>query len=80
MEKFEPKLTRYVSYVRLNSYLGKIGAADSEECSGKRGKETVDHFLFRCGRWSITRATHKIREGYLLGGWSGEGKDGKHPG
>lgn len=70
---------------KLNSYLGKIGAADSEECSCKRGKETVDHFLFRCSKWNIVRATHKIRElagnrwgdtGYLLGGWSGEGKDG----
>lgn len=31
----------------VNSSLGKIGAAD------KRCKETVDHFLFRCGKWAL---------------------------
>ena len=91
MEKLEPKPIRYVSYVResANGIITweKLGVADSEECSCKRGKEMVDHFPFpfRCGKRSIVRATHKIREladnrcgdtGYLLGGWSGEGKDG----
>lgn len=59
--------------------------ADSKECSCKNSKETVDHFLFCCGKWSIVRVTHKIRElagncwgntSYLLEGWSGKGKDG----
>ena len=70
---------------RLNSYLFKIRAADSEECSCGRGKETVDHLLFRCSRWSILSEEHKIKRlakgrwgdtAYLLGGWSGERKDG----
>lgn len=70
---------------RLNSYLSKIKAADSEECSCGRGKETVDHLLFRCGKWSILREEHKIKRlaksrwgdtAFLLGGWSGERKDG----
>ena len=46
---------------------------------------TVDHLLFRCSRWSILREEHKIKRlakgrwgdtAYLLGGWSGERKDG----
>lgn len=70
---------------RLNSYLFKIRAADSEEYPCGRGKEKIDHLLFKCGRWSILREEHKIKRlakgrwsdtAYLLGGWSGERKDG----
>lgn len=40
---------------RLNSYLAKIQAVDSDQCRCNRGSETVDHFLFRCPRWSNLR-------------------------
>lgn len=62
----------------------KIRAAELEECNRRRGKETVDHFLFRCGWWSTLRGAHKIRSlaksrwgntAYLLGRWSGERKN-----
>ena len=68
---------------RLNSYLAKIQAADSDQCRCNRGSETVDHFLFRCPRWSNLRQEFKRlaanRWGdlsYALGGWSNERKDG----
>ena len=68
---------------RLNSYLAKIQAVDSDQCRCNRGCETVDHFLFRCPRWSNLRQEFKRlaanRWGDLshaLGGWSGERKDG----
>ena len=65
--------------------LFNIRTVDSKECGYGRGKETVDHVLFRCGRWSILREEHKIKRlakgrwgdtAYLLGGWAGERKDG----
>ncbi|KJZ68207.1 hypothetical protein HIM_12402 [Hirsutella minnesotensis 3608] len=40
---------------RLNSYLRKIGAVESDECSCGRSAETVEHFLFRCRRWTVQR-------------------------
>ena len=47
-------------------------------------EESVDHFLFRCPRWSNTRGEIRRLAGrrwgdtsYLLGGWSGEQKDGE---
>lgn len=58
---------------------------DSGECGCGRRKETMDHVLFRCGRWSILREELKIKRlakgrygdtAYSLGGWSGERKDG----
>ena len=45
----------------------------------------MDHFLFRCRRWDVLRDAHNIKTlakgrwggtAYLLGGWSGERKDG----
>jgi ribonuclease HI len=38
-------------YCRLNSYLHKIGQADSELCECGQ-KETVEHFLLACPRWT----------------------------
>ena len=64
-------------------YIEKINAVDTEQCKCGRGEELVDHFLFRCPRWSSFRGEIRRREGrrwgdtsYLLGGWSGEQKDG----
>ncbi|KJZ68825.1 hypothetical protein HIM_11785 [Hirsutella minnesotensis 3608] len=40
---------------RLNNYLHKIGAVDSDGCTCGQTTETVEHFLFRCKRWSVQR-------------------------
>ena len=68
---------------RLNKYLAKINAVQSDQCKCGKGEESVDHFLFRCPRWSIYRREIRRLVGrrwgdtsYLLGGWSGEQKDG----
>ena len=67
---------------RLNKYLAKINAVETEQCKCNRGEESVDHFLFRCPRWSNFRGEMRRLAGqrwgdtsYLLGGWSGEQKD-----
>ena len=36
---------------RLNSYLHKIGVVESE-CGCGQAAETVEHFLFRCKKWT----------------------------
>jgi hypothetical protein len=40
---------------RLNSYLNKIGAVDSDLCACGQASETVEHFLFRCTQWTGMR-------------------------
>jgi hypothetical protein len=40
---------------RLNGYLYRIGAVDSDQCACGEAKETVKHFLFRCTRWLVQR-------------------------
>ena len=44
---------------RLNSYLSKIGAAESDMCICGQASETIEHFLFRCTKWTT------LREGML---------------
>ena len=68
---------------RLNKYLAKINAVETEQCKCGRGEEPVDQFLFRCPRWSSFRGEIRRLAGhrwgdtsYLLGGWAGEQKDG----
>jgi hypothetical protein len=41
---------------RLNGYLYQIGAATTHRCPCGQAKETVDHFLFRCRKWTSYRA------------------------
>jgi hypothetical protein len=41
---------------RLNGYLHRIGAAESDQCACGQARETVQHFLFRCTRWTTHRA------------------------
>lgn len=41
--------------MRLNSYLRKIGAAESDMCDCGQAPETTEHFLFRCRKWSGQR-------------------------
>lgn len=69
---------------RLNSNLAKLQAADSDQCRCNRGSETVDHFLFRCPRWSKLCQDFKRLAAnrwddlyYALGGWSNKKKDGQ---
>jgi hypothetical protein len=42
---------------RLNGYLHRIGAAESDQCACGQAKETIKHFLFRCTMW----ATHRTQ-------------------
>ena len=40
---------------RLNGYLHKIEAAESEKCDCGQAVETIEHFLFRCKKWTEQR-------------------------
>jgi hypothetical protein len=68
---------------RLNTYLSKINAADTDRC--KCGMiETVLHFLFSCLRWRNERQAMKSAHGrrywdvsYALGGYSTAERDRK---
>jgi ribonuclease HI len=60
---------------RLNSYLSLINAAPSDQCACGEARETVQHFLFRCRRWTMHRTemlqcteTHKSNISFYLGG------------
>lgn len=44
---------------RLNGFLSRIGAAESDQCACGHARETVEHFLLRCVRWTA------LREGML---------------
>jgi endonuclease/exonuclease/phosphatase family metal-dependent hydrolase len=41
--------------IRLNSYLHRIGAAESDICDCGQAAETIEHFLFRCKKWTMQR-------------------------
>jgi hypothetical protein len=70
-------------YCRLNGYLNKINASETDKC--KCGAiETVSHFILECARWTEERAKFKEEIGsrfnelsHLLGGYQDEAKDGK---
>src|SRR5216117_2464483 len=51
---------------RLNSYLHKIGRAESDLCPCGSASETIEHFLFRCSLWNQQRLQiiqrHKPKE------------------
>ena len=60
---------------RLNGYLYRINAADTDLCACGQAKETVEHFLFRCTRWDQHRqsmlrhtTTKKGSLSFFLGG------------
>jgi ribonuclease HI len=40
---------------RVNSYLCKVGATESDMCECGQAPETMEHFLFRCTRWETER-------------------------
>jgi hypothetical protein len=41
---------------QLNTYLHRIKACETDQCECGQASETVDHFLFRCRRWTAQRA------------------------
>jgi hypothetical protein len=62
---------------RLNGYLHRIGVAPSDQCACGQATETVDHFLFRCRKWTAYRSemlectdTHRSNISFYLGGKS----------
>ena len=62
---------------RLNEYLYQIKAAPTDQCECGQARETVEHFLFRCNRWTAYRAemlqctdTHRSNLSFYLGGKS----------
>jgi ribonuclease HI len=40
---------------KLNGFLSRIGAAESDLCACGHAKETVEHFLLRCIKWTALR-------------------------
>jgi ribonuclease HI len=61
--------------VRLNGFLSRIGAVESDTCACGQARETVEHFLFRCVRWTDLRegmlqcsATRRGNLSFYLGG------------
>jgi exonuclease III/ribonuclease HI len=62
---------------RLNAYLHRIGVAPSDQCACGQARETVEHFLFRCRKWTAYRTemlrctnTHRSNISFYLGGKS----------
>ena len=60
---------------RLNLYLHRISVAPTDQCDCGQARETVDHFLFRCTRWTQHRTemmrcteTHRGNISFYLGG------------
>ena len=60
---------------RLNGYLHRINAAPTDQCACGQARETVEHFLFRCTKWTTYRtemlqctATHRSNISFYLGG------------
>jgi hypothetical protein len=40
---------------RLNGYLYRINVAPTDQCACGQARETVEHFLFRCRKWTAHR-------------------------
>jgi hypothetical protein len=40
---------------RLNGFLSRIGAVETDLCACGQARESVEHFLFRCVRWTALR-------------------------
>jgi hypothetical protein len=60
---------------RLNSYLHRINAAPTDLCTCGQARETVEHFLFQCTKWTAFRMemlqcteTHRSNISFYLGG------------
>jgi hypothetical protein len=62
---------------RLNGYLYWINVAETAQCACGQARETVEHFLFRCQKWTTHRTemlqcthTHRGNISFFLGGKS----------
>ncbi|KAJ5148268.1 hypothetical protein N7526_001620 [Penicillium atrosanguineum] len=62
---------------RLNGYLYRINVAETDQCACGQARETVEHFLFRCQKWTAHRTellqctnTHRGNISFFLGGKS----------
>jgi hypothetical protein len=62
---------------RLNGYLYRINVADTDQCACGQARETVEHFLFQCRKWTTQRTallqcsqTHRGNLSFFLGGKS----------
>lgn len=62
---------------RLNAYLSRINVAETDQCACGQARETVEHFLFRCRKWTAHRTellqctdTHRGNISFFLGGKS----------
>ena len=62
---------------RLNAYLSRINVAETDRCACGQARETVEHFLFRCRKWTAHRTellqctdTHRGNISFFLGGKS----------
>ena len=60
---------------RLNTYLYRINATSTNQCDCGQAQETVDHFLFRCRKWTAHRTemlqctdTNRGNISFYLGG------------
>ncbi|KAL0929398.1 uncharacterized protein CTRU02_215564 [Colletotrichum truncatum] len=67
---------------RLNYYLHRIDVVPSHVCVCGRATETVEHFLFRCTKWTTHRAemlqcteTQRSNISFYLGGKSATDDD-----
>ncbi|RKL16970.1 hypothetical protein BFJ72_g15309, partial [Fusarium proliferatum] len=55
---------------RVNRYLHRIGAVETDTCDCGQEEETVDHFLFRCPRWDEQREHMRIVDREMMGNLS----------
>ena len=62
---------------RLNGYLYQINVSQTDQCACGQASETVEHFLFRCRKWTAQRTemlqctyTHRGNISFFLGGKS----------
>jgi hypothetical protein len=65
------------SMARLNGYLYRINVVETDQCACGQARETVEHFLFRCRKWTAHRTemlqctnTHRGNISFFLGGKS----------
>ena len=55
LKRREASVLAQLRMARLNGYLHRIGAAESDQCQCGQARETVKHFLFRCTRLDAYR-------------------------
>ncbi|KAJ5100882.1 hypothetical protein N7456_006934 [Penicillium angulare] len=60
---------------RLNEYLHQINVVETDQCDCGQARETVEHFRFRCRKWTAHRTellqytqTHRGNISFALGG------------